>query len=350
MTSKVQNNSEIVLSLKKIYYFCRMKEEVSIKLISRESDLPYFESHNFFHSVEFFRMLEATPRLEPCMAVAEDGQGNVVAHMLTTIFYHRTLLPPAVYSHGRVYGEGEYTCDADKESIFRLFLEHITRRFDHHLCLYIEFSNLSSKMFGYENFRKCGYFPVQWQEIHNSLHSMEPDARLTSKTQARIAEARRHGVTSHLAAPGSKELRQAVKLIKSHFMLKPRRTIPSHELFEKLATSNSCRIFVTKYNGHTIGTCVCIHTGGNAYMWHLATRRKSFRLLHTDTYTVWAALTDAYEQGMRHMYFLDAGLPFKKSPMREFVMGFGGKPVSKYRWFRFPIPWINKIIDWLYNE
>ena len=83
-----------------------MKEEVSIRLISHESDLPDIASHNFFHSVDFFRILEATPMQEPCMAIAEDGTGHVVAHMLTTIFFHRSLLPPVVYLHGRVYGEG----------------------------------------------------------------------------------------------------------------------------------------------------------------------------------------------------------------------------------------------------
>lgn len=154
-----------------------MKEEVSIRLISHESDLPDIASHNFFHSVDFFRILEATPMQEPCMAIAEDGTGHVVAHMLTTIFFHRSLLPPVVYLHGRVYGDGEYDEGVDKSLIFGRFLNAVTARFNNRLCLYIEFSHLSNKMIGYEAFRANGYFPIPWQEIHNSLHSLPPADR-----------------------------------------------------------------------------------------------------------------------------------------------------------------------------
>ena len=50
------------------------------------------------------------------------------------------------------------------------------------------------------------------------------------------------------------------------------------------------------------------------------------------------------------MYFLDAGLPFKRNPMREFILNFGGKQVSEYRWFRIQFPWVGRLMDWFYNE
>ena len=50
-----------------------MKEEVIIRLVSKQSDLPDFHSRNFFHSKEMFCIMEHTPSLEPCMAIAEDG-------------------------------------------------------------------------------------------------------------------------------------------------------------------------------------------------------------------------------------------------------------------------------------
>lgn len=307
-------------------------------------------SKNFFHSVEFFRILEATPMQEPCMAVAVDKYGRIVAHMLTTIFFHHSIIPPAIYSHGRVYGEGEYASGADRDAIFPKFLEAVTSRFNHHLCLYIEFSHLSCKMFGYETFRRCGYFPVAWQEIHNSLHSMPPSKRLSEKTLQQIAEAERRGVTAGTINADGKDLCQAVRLLRRFFRFKVRRSIPDAELFRRLAASGSCRIYATKFRGRVIGVCVCIVTGGNAYMWHLASRRKTYLPLHPATYTVWTALNEAHMEGIRHMYFLDAGIPLHRSPLREFILSFGGMPVSKYRWFRFPIPWLSKLFDWLYNE
>lgn len=327
-----------------------MKEEVSIRLISKESDLPDIASRNFFHSVEFFRILEATPMQEPRMAIAMDERGKVVAHMLTIVTYHKSLLPPALYSHGRVYGEGEYDEGIEREEMFRRFLDVVTESFKHRMCLYIEFSHLGSKMFGYESFRSKGYFPIQWQEIHNSLHSVAPIERLPQKILDRISEARQHGATTEVAVPGSKDVRQAIKLLKWHFKFKARRSIPSVDMFQQLSTLDKCKMFVTKYRKHVIGTCICIYTNGNAYMWHLASLRKSYMPLHPTTLTVWAALSDAYAEGMRHMYFLDAGLPFKHSPMRDFILSFGGKPVTKYRWFITPLPWLNSIVNWIYNE
>ncbi|MCI6550209.1 MAG: GNAT family N-acetyltransferase, partial [Prevotella sp.] len=32
------------------------------------------------------------------------------------------------------------------------------------------------------------------------------------------------------------------------------------------------------------------------------------------------------------------------------ILSFGGKPVAKYRWFRFSIGWINRILTWIYKE
>jgi hypothetical protein len=46
-------------------------------------------------------------------------------------------------------------------------------------------------------------------------------------------------------------------------------------------------------------------------MWQLASLRKSFMMLYPASYTVWSALKYAHEQGFAHMYFLDAGLPYK---------------------------------------
>ena len=47
---------------------------------------------------------------------------------------------------------------------------------------------------------------------------------------------------------------------------------------------------------------------------------------------------------------MDVGLPFKRNRFREFILGFGGKPVSVYRWFRCNVRWINRVLSWLYRD
>lgn len=73
-------------------------------------------------------------------------------------------------------------------------------------------------------------------------------------------------------------------------------------------------------------------------------------MLHPDTMAVWNAIQYAYEHNYNHIYFMDVGLPWHRNPFREFILSFGGKPVSKYRWFRFYSHTINKILSWLYKD
>ena len=160
-----------------------MKEEVSVTLITKASDLPGIICDDFFQSVELFKILEATPKQKPYMALATDGQGHIVAHLLAVVSYHYLLLPPFTYSHCHIYGEGVYAPEVEnKEAIFSLFVKAITAELTHKLCLFIEISDLSSKMFGYGKLRENGFFPIQWQKIHNSLHSKHPYERLDRKS------------------------------------------------------------------------------------------------------------------------------------------------------------------------
>lgn len=326
-----------------------MKEDVSIRLVSRWEELPAMACHDFFHSMEFFRMLEATPKQQPCMAIAEDACGNVVAHMLTIISYHTTPIPPFLYTHGRVYGEGEYGEGVNREHVFGLMLNAVTSRFSHRACLYIEFSDMSTKMFAYKHFRRNGYFPIAWQEIHNSLHSMPPDERISPKILDKVNDSKKRGVATTIVADED-GLQKAYKLLKNHFRLKSRRMVPSVTMFRQLMKSSHCKIFLTTYKNRAIGCCVCLYSGKDAYLWYLASLKKTYIYLHPNAFTVWSALKNAHDNGYDHFRFMDAGLPFKNNPAREFILGFGGKPVSKFRWFKLPISWLNKFFAWCYND
>ena len=101
---------------------------------------------------------------------------------------------------------------------------------------------------------------------------------------------------------------------------------------------------------HCIGCAACVYSQGNAYLWYLASKRKSFPMQHPNLMTVWHALQYSHSHGYQHIYFLDVGLPFSHNPYREFILRFGGKPASTYRWFRCSLKWVNKILNWLYRE
>lgn len=277
------------------------------------------------------------------MAIVRDEHGHVVAHLTAIIRRRGSLFPPFLFSQGRIYGEGEYAEDTDKEELFGLMLKAITRVFRRKLCLYAEFSELSAKMFGYRHFRSNGYTPVTWQEIHNSLHSKAPEERLTEKAQQRLIKAETGGAEQAIAATID-DVHSFYKLLKRNFRTKFRRFIPPEQLFLQLWKAERCKIILTRFKGKTIGGCACVYSNADAYLWFLAAKRKTFHNQYPDTVSVWQAIKYAHTNGYRHIRFLDVGLPYEQNTFRDFILSFGGKPVSKFRWFCFFIPWLNSIL------
>ena len=303
---------------------------------------------SFFHSTELFRIVEKTPGQQPFMVIVRRGN-TVVAHMLATLRRRGSLVPPYLFSQGRVYGEGEYVEGEDKDALFELMLKAITRKLRRKMCLYIEFSDLSQKMFGYRILRNEGYFPIQWMEIHNSLHSLSPKERINEKTLQRIERAHEAGVISQKVQT-DEEINSFSRLLSRFFSLKVRRYLPPKKMFELLHTTGNGRLFVTKHKNKVIGGSCCIYSKNNVYLWYMASKRKSHPTLYPSAVTIWGAITDAYEQEKWHIYFMDVGLPFKKNRYRDFILSFGGKEVGTYRWFRFSLPWLNRLIGWFYRE
>jgi hypothetical protein len=114
--------------------------------------------------------------------------------------------------------------------------------------------------------------------------------------------------------------------------------------------TDACRLFVTKYHQHVIGCAACVYSQGNAYLWYAAFRRKTWLPMHPDTMTIWHCIKYAHSHGYEHINFMDVGLPFRKNLFREFILSFGGKPVSTLRWFRCSIRWVNALLSWVYRD
>ena len=255
-------------------------------------------------------------------------------------------IPPYLYTHAHAYGEGEYAPGVNAEQVFGLLLDKVTLVLRRRLCLYIEFSDLSHKMFGYRYFRREGYYPMLWQEIHNSLHSMPPCQRLSRPMLKRLERLERRGITTH-EVETPEDLHDFYHVMRRYYRLKIRRYLPPKEQFEAMRETRSVRLFVTRYKGKAVGGCACVYSQGNAYLWFLAAKRR-YPHLHLARFTVWKALNYAHEHHYEHMFFMDVGLPWRRNPFRDFILSFG--PVSTYRWFRFSISWVNSLLRWLHRE
>ena len=315
----------------------------------KSRELPMLEDQNFFHSRRLFEICQQVPRQRPYMVVTTDENGKIVSHMLGIVRYRTFLFPPFLLIHCRVLGEGVYVDSSyAKDELLGEMINKLRQTLGNRI-LYIEVSNQSHKMLGYKQLRREGFFPVNWMSIHNSLHSHTPEERITPKMQKRIVTSHAKGVVTERVET-EEDLKAFLKLLRKHNILKPKRYIPDDLFFKKIMETDDARLFVTKYHGKVIGCTACVYSEGNAYLWYSAFKRKTYHALHPDTITIWDTMKDAYERGYQHMCFIDVGLPFQNNPFREFILKFGGKEQSTYRWFRCSIRWINALLSWFYRE
>ena len=319
------------------------------EVITRSIDLPTVSQENFFHSSELFKIVEQTSGLKPYMVIVKDKEDRVVAHLFAMLRRRWALLPPYLFTQGRVYGEGVYREDVDRQIGFNLMLKALSKCFHSKLCLYIEFSDLSKKMFGYKEFRKNGYFPISWMKIHNSLHSCHPKERLSTKYLNRILRTREPQIKV-FETKDVERIKNVYKLLKTYYRFRLQRYLPSESFFHNVAKSKNGKIFVATYKEETVGGALVAVSNNNAYLWYVAAKEKRHPLLHPTFATVWKTIENAYLSNCRHIYFMNVGLPYRRNRYRDFILGFGGKPVSTYRWFHFTINWLNKIASWFFRE
>lgn len=325
--------------------------ELTINIYTSPSHLPKgLHEENIFHSRLYFLLAKNTPRLKPYMVTVETGDHVIIAQMLALIRYRTSWFPPYLYRHCIILGEGVYDTKYTEQraDLFGMMLEKLTAKIGR-WTLYIEVSHLSSKMFAYKQLRKNHYFPVRWNSIHNSLHSRRPEERISKRVLQRINSSYERGVITD-EVKNEDDFLAFTKLMRRHNRLKPKRYIPADEFFRRLYESENGRLYVTRYHGYIIGCSALVYSENQAYLWYAAYRRKTFAFLHPADVTIWHAIKDSHSKGYEHIYFMDVGLPFRKNTFREFLLRFGGKPTSSYRWFHCTIGWINNMLSWFYRD
>jgi hypothetical protein len=318
-----------------------------IKILSSSSELPLLDNDTFLHSAEMFSMLEKTSSVTPYMLVAFNDDGTIAAHMMVILRNRRWVIPPYFLTQGRVYGCGVYANEEQREEIFQELLTTANTLFRRKRCFYVEFSDMPHKMFGYSALRSAGYFPIPWLEVRNSLHSVHPKERLTPATTELIDKAVASGVVT-TEVTDYDDFRAFYRKLRSYYRFKRRRYVPAERLFYEMWQSNKARFFLTRRNGKVVGGSCCLYSGTTAFLWFLVGKRSSNH--YPSAVTLWTAILNAHSRGYRHLRFLDVGLPYERSHFREFILGFGGKPISSYRWFRINIGWLNRLIAWCYRE
>lgn len=321
---------------------------IQVSIYEHSEDIPVLPGINVFHSTELFQVLEQTPGFRPVLLVAwEDGKA--VGKLLCIT--RRNLRLTGFWRKTYVYGTGEYFHASVKdEIIFSKFLSYFTIRFQTE-SFFLEFRNLEHPLFGYRYFRKCGFFPVRWLRVRNSIHHAVLDKWISASRKRQIARGLKNGAVMDVVRNRA-DLESFFGMLRKYYASKIHRYLPDLRFFISLLEHPSYRkmgqVFVIRYKDKIIGGSVCLFSQDTAYLLFSAGMRKSYPLLYPGILAVWDAMVYARKQGFRHFEFIEAGVPFKRYAYRDFILRFGGKQLSTRRWFRIKWKWLNRLLIHLY--
>ena len=306
----------------------------------------------FFHSEQFFHILEKSSGIQPVMLVAYDDNEEK-GHLLAMFKRDIRLIPPGIYHWCSIYSEGVYNSNGtDCNEIFSLFIERLLKIMDFKY-LFIEARYIADSRITYRTFSKYNFVPRDDLRIYISLHSRRPEERLSRAYHSHIRRAKLRGVTFRQATE-RKEIELGIKLLKKYYASKfDRYFAPTGLLTDILLGKNESldvRMFVV-YNkeGKMIGSSICLYSANRAFLLYNCGLRKSYPLLYPGIISVWAAIKDAHTRGVPHFEFSVSGTPLKKKiGYRKFLLNFGCKQVSTLRWYRHRWNWLNKILRKIY--
>ena len=323
---------------------------MAIRLVTyrREEDIPVLPGCDVFHSAESFRVMARTTGFTVLLFVAYEGD-KPVGKLLTLTRRLSRVLP--FWKKTVVFGVGDYLDDTyHRDEVFSELLSYMVTVHKEETVMF-EFRNLKESLFGYKYFRENGFFPVKFLRVVNSLHHGKLGKWMDISRRRQIERGLVNGADMCLAET-KEETMEFFRMMKRYYSSRLNRYFPDMSFFEELCDCNRdrevARVFVVKYKGRVIGGSVCLFSGEDVYLLFSGGMNKTYHHLYPGVLAVWKAMTYAYDNGYRHLEFMNAGLPFKKIGYRDFILSFGGMQTSSRRWYRVRPAWLNRLLTRLY--
>lgn len=325
-----------------------------IDIYTKSDKLPELIDGPILHSAMMFRAHERSKAGKPYMLTAYDNDGNETGHLLIVKRRNIRLFPPVLSTWYSIQGEGAYSPHChNKEEIFSLFLEKVFDMFDFHHT-YIEVQNIDDSRFAYGTLRSHSFIPMRDYRNYISLHSKEPQERLSRAYKAHIRKSEERGVTFRRAS-SERDIKEALQIMKNFYRSKTRKRLPDTSiLFDMLhnsdgTLSDNAKMFIVLYKNKIIGSSICFYEKERAMLAYSCGLRKSYPLQFPGIMAIWAAISDAHKNGYPHFEFLEVrGVSRLRKSFLSTIGNFGGKDVSTLRWYHFRWNWINKFLRWIY--
>ena len=208
---------------------------MKIEIYTASQDIPQLVDGSPLHSKRMFCLLESHTEARPIMIAAFDNDNKELGHILVVKYREWRLLPPGFHIWYTIHGQGVYSSECnDKEHLFKLLIDKLFDLFDFNHTL-IDIRNLDDARFAYDTLSDKGFFPRRDRRMYISLHSKEPEKRLTRAYKANIRKAQKRGVTFR-EVNNTQEALVAIKMMRRYYASKIGRHLP-----HKIPAAPACR-------------------------------------------------------------------------------------------------------------
>lgn len=325
---------------------------MKIEIYTASQDIPQLVDGSPLHSKRMFCLLESHTEARPIMIAAFDNDNKELGHILVVKYREWRLLPPGFHIWYTIHGQGVYSSECnDKEHLFKLLIDKLFDLFDFNHTL-IDIRNLDDARFAYDTLSDKGFFPRRDRRMYISLHSKEPEKRLTRTYKANIRKAQKRGVMFR-EVNNTQEALVAIKMMRRYYASKIGRHLPPtkyllHLLADDEGDKKTARLFAVYHKEKMIGCSICLYDKERVFLAYSCGLRKTHPLLYPGIMAVWAAITDAHKRGIPHFEFLEPQGHKLRTGYLNFILNFGCKQVTTLRWRHFKWNIINKIFKAIY--
>lgn len=325
-----------------------------IETFTDSGQLPELIDGSPLHSALMFRSQENSKSNKPYMLVAYDTENREIGHLLVIRQRGFRLFPHLFSQWYTINGEGVYRNECnDREAVFGKFLERVFE-LSGFLHSFIRIENIEDSRFAYGTLRDNDFAQIRDQRMYISLHSKDPQTRLTRAYRAHIRKAESNGV-SYLRATEQKDIDEGLQLLHNYYISKTRRRLPAKNTLNMMLHDNDgtlsekAKLFIVKYRDKAIGSSFCLYDNERAYLLYTCGLRKSHPMQYPGIMAIWAALNDAYRKGFAHFEFLEArALSSLHKRFLKTLLNYGVKEKGTLRWYRYRWSWVNKFLRAIY--
>ncbi len=327
---------------------------MSYKIVTyqKEDVIPDLPGEEFFHSSAFFSLCKASRFLSPFLMSVEDEQGNIVGKLVFVLIRNYRLYPRSLFSVCQVLTTPEFFVKENQNEILDSMLSYLLEKFEKR-CFYFEFRAIwRTPMFGYREFRKYGFFPIDKIYIQNNFKKYRDVFMQTSAPKRRQAQRGLSMGTYVSEATSLQEVEEWFDM--AHRVYSPRlmKHLPPLSFFqmfyEKVVLAGKGVFFLARYKEKIIGGMICVFSGDMMYEWYVGSANKMYLHQYPGVLLTLHALDYCQQNGYTFFNFKDAISPFHPSSIRDFKIQFGGKQRNSKRWYRIRWKWLNKLLTKLY--